>query len=211
MPHIRKEEPIEAEEEQMQQEAPSPLPRFILADTIAKSGSSVPSQPETAVHNAPVQVLVQEMETTLEGNLPSTIREILGKLKEKEENIFFDFCKTADSQVLMGTASLIEQARQVQQGDGKDKMFTIPGINLTVVLMAGKGDMLRAWDRKNNVGAIMYTQGQKTWKVLYLGYTPSGGLYHAEEKTLKYEDFSQADWKYVVNLGERILERKRKR
>ncbi|MDD3057242.1 MAG: hypothetical protein PHO72_02930, partial [Sphaerochaeta sp.] len=166
-------------------------------------------QPEASAPSIPAPMQVLEMESSLEGNLPSTIREILGKLKEKEENTFFDFCKTADPQVLMGTASLIEQARQIQQSDGKDKMFTIPGINLTVVLMAGKGDMLRAWDRKNNVGAIMYTQGQKTWKVLYLGYTASGSLYHAEEKTLKYEDFSQADWKYVVNLGERILEKKR--
>jgi hypothetical protein len=55
----------------------------------------------------------------------------------------------------------------------------------------------------------MYTHGQKAWNVLYLGYSANGSLYHAEEKTLKYEEFSQADWKYVVNLGEKILEKKR--
>ncbi len=69
--------------------------------------------------------------------------------------------------------------------------------------------MLRALDRRNNVGAIMYAQGKTVWNVLYLGYTHAGTLYHAEEKTIKFEDFSQSDWKYVVNLGERILEKKR--
>ena len=55
----------------------------------------------------------------------------------------------------------------------------------------------------------MYTQGKTVWNVLYLGYTHAVTLYHAEEKTIKFEDFSQSDWKYVVNLGERILEKKR--
>jgi hypothetical protein len=183
-------------------------PRFILADTVAKTGANTPQTVEKESITPPV-IQLQEMESSFDGSLPSTIKEILGKLKDNTANVFFEFCKTAESQMLMGTSSLIEQARQAQMADNKDKMFTIPGIDLTVVLMAGKGDMLRAWDRKNNIGAIMYAQGKQVWNALYLGYTPSGSLYHAEEKAIRADEFSSSDWKYVINLGERILERKR--
>jgi len=71
--------------------------------------------------------------------------------------------------------------------------------------------MIRDWDRRNNIGAIMYTQGKSKWQVLYLSYNHSGYLTKAEEKTLRQEDFSQSDWKYVMNLAQRILERKRSR
>lgn len=70
--------------------------------------------------------------------------------------------------------------------------------------------MLRSWDRKNNVAAIMYSQGKTSWEALYLSYSLSGMLIQAEEKSILYEDFSHTDWKYVVNLGERILERKKR-
>ncbi len=213
-PEFREQKKQEKAEETIEKEktdtsVPS-IPRFILADTIAKSGSKesvVATDVEKNVPTAMVQL--EEVESSFDGNLPFTIREILGKLKENSQNTFFEFCKSAEPQLLMGTSSLIEQARQAQNADSKDKMFTIPGINLTVVLMAGKGDMLRAWDRRNNVAAIMYAQGKLSWNVLYLGYSHTGTLYHAEEKIIKQEDFSQSDWKYVVNLGERILEKKR--
>ncbi|HAF85584.1 MAG TPA: hypothetical protein DCG32_04305, partial [Sphaerochaeta sp.] len=137
--------------------------------------------------------------------------DILEKLEQKGENVFFDFCKTAEEGLLMTTSSLIEQARQAQLSDNKDKMFTIPGFDLTVVLITGRSDMLRSWDRKNNIAAIMYSQGKTRWEVLYLSYTPSGMLIHAEEQSICYEDFSHTDWKFVVNLGERILDRKKGR
>jgi hypothetical protein len=57
----------------------------------------------------------------------------------------------------------------------------------------------------------MYMQNKTIWNVLYLEYNMSGKLLEAEEQVIRYEDFSQADWKYSVNLGDRILEKKRMR
>jgi hypothetical protein len=150
---------------------------------------------------------------TVGGNLPSTLREILERLNPawETENPFASFCEHAEPQLLMGTAGLIEQARQAQLSDKTDKMFTIPGYDITVVLMVEKGDVLRAWDRKKHIGAIMYMQNKTIWNVLYLEYNMSGKLLEAEEQVIRYEDFSQADWKYSVNLGDRILEKKRMR
>jgi len=179
-------------------------PRFILAETVSQKGEDVPvvSEEKELIH-------LEELESSLDGSLPNHLRDILGKLEEKGENVFFDFCKTAEEGLLKTTASLIEQARQAQQSDNKDKMFTIPGFDLTVVLITGRSDMLCSWDRKNNVAAIMYSQGKTSWEVLYLSYAPSGTLIQAEERSICFEDFSHTDWKYVLNLGERILERKK--
>jgi hypothetical protein len=179
-------------------------PRFILAETVSQKGEDAPvvSEEKEPIH-------FEELESSLDGSLPKRLRDILGKLEEKGENIFFDFCKTAEQDLLKTTSSLIEQARQAQLFDNKDKMFTIPGFDLTVVLITGRSDMLRSWDRKNNVAAIMYSQGKTSWEVLYLSYTSSGTLIQAEEQSVLFEDFSHTDWKYVVNLGERMLERKK--
>ena len=179
-------------------------PRFILAETVSQKvkGAPVATEEKVPIH-------FEELESSLEGSLPKLLRDILGKLEEKEDNGFFDFCKTAEEDLLKTTSSLIEQARQAQLFDSKDKMFTIPGFDLTVVLITGRSDMLRSWDRKNNVAAIMHNQGKTSWSVLYLSYTPSGTLIQAEEKSIRHEDFSPTDWKYVVNIAERILERKK--
>ena len=180
-------------------------PRFILAETVSQKDDDV--SVVTTEEKDPLQF--EELESTLEGFLPKRLHEILDKLEEKSGKGFFDFCKTAENELLKTTASLIEQARQAQKFDDKDKMFTIPGFDLTVVLITGRSDMLRSWDRRNNVAAIMHNQGKTSWEVLYLDYSPSGTLIQAEEKTIRVEDFSHTDWKYVVNLGERILERRK--
>jgi len=202
----------EAEEENAENLATG-IPRFLLADTIAKTVEKPQPQrkPEQKLELSGFQQ--EKVTSTVDGNLPSTLKEILERLSPEweTENPFVSFCKQAEPQLLMGTAGLIEQARQSQLSDKKDKMFTIPGFDITVFLMAEKGDALRAWDRKENIGAIMYMQNKTTWNVLYLGYNVSGKLLQAEEQAIRYEDFSQSDWKYAVNLGDRILEKKRMR
>ena len=185
----------------------------MLADTIAKTAEK-PQPQKKPEHRPEFSGSHQEtVASTVGGNLPSTLRDILERLNPEweSENPFVSFCEKADPQLLMGTAGLIEQARQSQLSDKKDKMFTIPGYDITVVLMAEKGDVLRAWDRKKHIGAIMYMQNKTIWNVLYLEYNMSGKLLEAEEQVIRYEDFSQADWKYSVNLGDRILEKKRMR
>ena len=176
-----------------------------MAETVSRKNEDV-----KVVNEEKEQIHFEELESSLEDSLPKRLRDILGKLEEKGENVFFDFCKTAEESLLKATSALIEQARQAQLSDNKDKMFTIPGFDLTVVLITGRSDMLRSWDRKNNVAAIMYSQGKTSWEALYLSYSLSGMLIQAEEKSILYEDFSHTDWKYVVNLGERILERKKR-
>ena len=154
-------------------------------------------------------VLFEEVESSFDEVIPTRLEAILRIMKEGAGTAFFDFCKSAESVLLQKIDKMIEQAREAQLIDGKDKMFTIPGSSLTIVLITGRNDMLCNWDRRNNVAAVMYAQGKETWNALYLGFSRTGNLLQAEEKTIKKEDFSQNDWKFVMSLGERIIEKRK--
>ena len=127
----------------------------------------------------------------------------------RKENEFKNLCETSDADFLNGVSKLINQARSAQQIDGKDKMFTLPGTDLTVVLCVPNVDTLREMERRNNVAAVMYTQGKNAWHALYITYNVAGVLADAREATLRQSEFSPADWKLVMAMGEKILARRK--
>ena len=124
-------------------------------------------------------------------------------------NEFRRLCETSSADFLNGVSKLINQAKAAQTIDGKDKMFTLPGTELTVVLCVPQVDILREMERRNNVAAIMYTQGKAVWHALYITYNAAGILAEAQEVPLRQSEFSPSDWKLVMAMGEKILARRK--
>jgi hypothetical protein len=149
----------------------------------------------------------QDMNTP-KSKWPDKIAEIFSKLEKAETSKFYGICDAADAVFLAEMARVLEQVRLAQLADGKDKMFTVPDSDLTIVLTTGQDDLLRNWDRKNNVGAVMYSHGCEEWTALTLKYGRSGKLVRAVELGISKDDFQPIDWKFVVSTVERFQERK---
>ena len=99
--------------------------------------------------------------------------------------------------------------RRAQALDKRDKMFSVPGLDLTIVVAGDRGDAMTDWNRRNSVGVLMYLQKKPHWSMLELHYDAQGALLSADERIISAKEFSTSDWKYVASLAERIVERKR--
>ncbi len=135
------------------------------------------------------------------------IQDILHTLGKKE-TVFGAACAAKGVGFMTSVAGLIDEAKTMQCVDGKDKMFTLQDLGLTIVLCMPHVDALREISRRNNVAAIMYIQGRSSWHTLHLTYNNAGILMDAKELTLRQSEFSVPDWKLVVNLGDRLMERR---
>ena len=145
----------------------------------------------------------------LEGkSLPLQFEAILEKLNVTK-GAFFDLCKKGDEKLLNASSALIDKALLAQQSDGKEKLFTITQFGLTVILSTGRDDQLSQFDWKANIGAIMYAENKESWTGLILSYAVDKTLKNAYESLIDKKDYSSADWKYCIGLGNRLLERRR--
>ncbi len=140
---------------------------------------------------------------------PAVVGELLAKLGTRAGSEFRRICQSSGDDFLNGVVKLINQAKAAQMNDGKDKMFTLPGTELTIVLCVPQVDKLREMERRNNVAAIMYTQEKTQWHALYIIYNTAGILADAKEMMMRQSDFSTSDWKLVMAMGEKILARRR--
>ncbi len=134
--------------------------------------------------------------------------QILVRLPVSSTGTFATFVQEGAQEVLDETAALIEEARKAQSLDKRDKMFSVPGRDMTIIVIGARGDAMSAWDRRNNVGAMMYMQKKERWTMVQLEYDETGNLLDATEQIVTVKEFSQSDWKYIMNLSHRILERR---
>ena len=134
---------------------------------------------------------------------PKRVYEIV-KFVDDEDSSFFDICKNADFELLEGIDHLIDKALAKQKTDNKEKMFTIPGYNLTIVLATDHSDKLKLWERKTTLGAVMYSQSKETWNALILKFAKNDNLSNVEQVELNKNSFEAVDWKFVVSTGNRL-------
>ncbi|MFA6774631.1 MAG: hypothetical protein WCR76_00015 [Sphaerochaetaceae bacterium] len=150
------------------------------------------------------------IDVALEGKtVPFRMKEILGML-DRIDGRFFLMCKEGDARLLSATAGLIDRALEAQRTDGKDKLFTIGQFELTVILSAGRDDQVSLFDRKANIGAILYADKKDSWDCVTLEYGQAGILLKAKEEEIQRKSFSTGDWKYISTIGERLLEKRKK-
>ena len=179
---------------------------FILADAVSRAS-------QAASHDVAGDEKLPEAEAPqppiIDPSLHPTIAQIVAHLREIEGSVFAAFARSGDAALLMQTATLIDEAKRAQALDKRDKMFSVPGLDLTIVVAGGRGDAMNDWDRRNSVGALMYLQKKPHWSMLELLYDANGALVGAEERIISAKEFSTSDWKYVASLAQRILERRR--
>lgn len=105
---------------------------------------------------------------------------------------------------------VIELARKSWLIDGKDKMFTIPETNISVAVFLQSQDPMKEIQRRENIGAVMYSSSKDNWNSLELSYDSSGKLVKADFNRISKSSFTDWEWKIVEKLGERIIERRAK-
>ncbi len=135
---------------------------------------------------------------TLEDLFPKRVYEIVALLGEEDSN-FFNICKELNMDILSSIDLLLNKALEKQKSDKKEKMFTIPGYDLTLVIAQNNNDKLKIWERKTNLGAVMYSQGKERWNALILHYDINDNLISLNQVEVKKEDYDAVDWKFVVS------------
>ncbi len=202
------------------QEPASSQPSSTLFSFLKQISQEKNEEAETPV-NAPVgeEILetpvledlesVSPIDVALEGkSIPSRFREIL-EGKDSLDGAFFAMCKNESDKFLLSCSALIDKALLLVASTGKDKMFTIAKYSLTFVIASRSDDELSRYDRKENIGAMMYMEKKNAWNSLTLFYDKAGALLRAQESTIRQEDYSPLEWRYAVNIGKRILAKRK--
>lgn len=231
-------EPIQASAPAEAQPAPEPVSEPQVADEASASSGEKEEEPQPE-QSGPAPVEKPEPETTpvatetddedsnldaplledlvsaspidvaLGGKqIPARLREILEK-QGLTDGAFFTMCKEGSDKLLDASCALIDKALMAQSQDGKDKMFTISKYALTFVIASRSDDELSRYDRKENIGAMMYVDGKDAWNSITLFYDKEGELRGVDTQTIKQSDYSQLEWKYATNIGERIIARRK--
>lgn len=168
---------------------------------------SVPFEQFSAIEN---NRIIEEEIPTIESLWPSSIIDIVGMSDKLDDSPFFNICKANDVELLNAIDYLIGKALDSQKVDGKDKMFTLPESNLSIVLPTNKNDQLKKWERMNSLGALMYSKDMDIWNALTLTYDESKELKAIREWSLTKDSYSPVDWKFVVTTGSRLKKKNKK-
>ncbi|MDD7202703.1 MAG: hypothetical protein SPF89_00960 [Sphaerochaetaceae bacterium] len=215
-PALAQESLASSEEEELQPEAyagPAPVEKTEpevgtgqAAPVVAEAGD------EDAGTDAPLLedlVSASPIDVALGGKqIPARLREILEK-QGMPDGAFFTMCKEGSDKLLDASSALIDKALMAQSQDGKDKMFTISKYALTFVIASRSDDELSRYDRKENIGAMMYVDGKDSWNSITLFYDKGGELRGVDTQTIRQADYTQLEWKYATNIGERIIARRK--
>jgi hypothetical protein len=173
---------------------------FMLVDAVSKAAAPPKIEPPTEIVTPPKEV---------DPTLPPRLGEVMSHLDVVEKSVLLSYVESGERDLIDGIESLIIKAQHAHRLDGREKMFSVPDLRLTVVVSTTKGDAMDAWDRRNSVGAIMYLRDASVWNLLLLQYDRKGVLTWASERSISRDEFSSADWKYVVSLAHRIQEKQR--
>jgi len=153
--------------------------------------------------------IFEEEVPTIESLWPQRIIDIVDMSEDLDASPFFKICKENDIELLEAIDHLINQALDLQKQDNKDKMFTIPESNLSIILPINKNDQLKRWERMNSLGALMYSKDMDSWNVLTLNFDDDKTLKSIKEWEISKDSYSSVDWKFVVTTGSRLKKKKK--
>lgn len=153
--------------------------------------------------------IFEEEVPTIESLWPQRIIDIVDMSEDLDASPFFKICKENDVELLEAIDHLINQALDLQKQDNKDKMFTIPESNLSIILPINKNDQLKRWERMNSLGALMYSKDMDSWNVLTLNFDDDKALKSIKEWEITKDSYSSVDWKFVVTTGSRLKKKKK--
>lgn len=101
------------------------------------------------------------------------------------------------------------QARDAILRDGRDKMFTISGTDITVVMCMKESDQLREIQHRTNVAAVMRNNNRNTWNEMDIFMNEDGIMTRVNHTKICRDDFSPAQWSRVTAMADQLMARHR--
>ncbi len=199
-------------EEPANEEVPEPEPE---PEPVAEepANEEVPEpEPEPAVEEPVVE---PEPEPTPEPQPEPTLDEPLLLLEAitksfNKENALTTYATQHTYEQRKELSDIIDSALQACVKDGRDKMFTIPDTKISVVVYKDSKDPMLQMQRRQNVGAMMYLNQTDSWDALELPVNENGALLTPNYTTITKHSFTDWQWRIVENIGQKILERRKK-
>jgi|BioPla2DNA2_1021312.scaffolds.fasta_scaffold03819_8 hypothetical protein len=188
-----------------------PSSRFTLINAVehAKHQPLLPEEEEIHAPSASPSVIEEVAVQPFELDLPPNLGELFTFLAEKNQWSFNIYLKESMPHVIDSLERMLQQIRDATLEPGQDRMFTIAPLELTIIVLAAKGDPLSAWTRKVNVAALMHANKKRSWRALSIGYDRKKKLVFADDCLIRREDFTPTDWKFVINAANRLRDKKR--
>ena len=233
-------EPVVEEEPEPAVEEPAPVveqePESVEEEPVSEEEEPV-VEPEPTPELEPVVELVPEPEPVLEpeptpepapepevepepdpepapapepvSNEPLLLLEAITKSFNKE-NSLTTYAAQHTYEQRKELSDIIDSALQACVKDGRDKMFTIPDTKISVVVYKDSKDPMLQMQRRQNVGAMMYLNQTDSWDALELPVNENGALLTPSYTTITKHSFTDWQWRIVENIGQKILERRKK-
>lgn len=98
----------------------------------------------------------------------------------------------------------LKLAFEAWRKEGKDKMFTIPGTSISIAVVKPSQDPMTQTQRLQSIAAVMVSQDADRWTGLFVAPGDSGRVESASVREISQQDFTQWQWKTVIQLAERI-------
>ena len=218
----QQEEPIEpirsewfpADDEEVpppEPEVTEPTETAVPTETTEPAIDILPEEPEEEIQEETVEPEPEPepvVEQPAEQTLP-LLEQILSFAPSKTNPIvqYLSNCQYEQKKEIV---RFIELARKAWLIDCKDKVFSIPDTNISVVIFAQTLDPMLIIQRRENIGAVMFASQKDNWNSLEISYDGSGQLVKADYIRISRSTFSDWEWKVVEKLGNRLLERRSK-
>jgi len=188
-----------------------PSSRFTLIDAVEHAKHQPPLSEEEEIQAPSVSPPAEEEAAVrpFKLDLPPNLGELFTLLAEKNQWSFNTYLRESMPHVIDSLERMLQQIRDETLEPGQDRMFTIAPLELTIIVLAAKGDPLSTWTRKVNVAALMHANKKSSWRALSIGYDRKKNLVFADDCPIRREDFTPTDWKFVINAANRLRDKKR--
>ncbi len=203
--HAWEEEPIkfgdtfDEDPEEPEEEVNEPEPEY-EAEEVEPEELEEPVAEETEVEpEEPAEEVNIETKEEAKESLCSHIIE-----KLPSNSLIKTYLKRQDEDMLKDISYTIEQARLAWVIDGKDKMFTIPETDISVIVCSSLNDPMAKIQRQIHVAALMIASQKTRWNVLFVTFDSEQRLDEAVSQEISRATFSDWQWKRAQSLADLI-------
>ena len=189
-------------EEDSSEDAPRPAEETIASEQ-EEPEPVEPEEEEPKAEPTPVHEYIQE---SASHGSDSILDQVLKSFAKSNPVVqYVEQCTEGQRDELAG---VMEKALAACCADGKDKMFAIPDTTISVCIFRSTKDPMLEIQRRENIGALMFSGGHDAWNSLELYVNELGSLVKCEYRKISRFSFSDWEWKIVEKLGQRILDRR---
>lgn len=159
------------------------------------------SAEEQPVEEQPVekQTVVEQEEDPETAYLPPVLKSVFTFVPSY--SYFGTYLKTLSEGDLWDIEAYIEKTKQAWLNDKKEKMFNIPGSNISIAVLNDVDDPLTLKQRKQSLGVQMFAAEESKWNCLDLFFEKDGTLKKAVIEEVTQDSFEDWQWKTIQSVG----------